>query len=73
MLGIFQNLSHLLIALRHRFKGESHECSLKRHEHYLALKLRLRPEHKVGCWLCTLFLTWCGLRAQEEKFIECIL
>uniref|UniRef100_A0A7S3R7I8 Methyltransferase n=2 Tax=Dunaliella tertiolecta TaxID=3047 RepID=A0A7S3R7I8_DUNTE len=37
---------------RHRYKGESHECSLKRHEHYLALKLSLKPEHQVldvGC------------------------
>lgn len=36
----------------HRVKGESHEASIKRHEHYLALKLRLEAGHKVldvGC------------------------
>mmetsp|Transcript_35521 Transcript_35521/g.63384 ORF Transcript_35521/g.63384 Transcript_35521/m.63384 type:complete len:342 (-) Transcript_35521:293-1318(-) len=36
----------------HRWKGESHAESIKRHEHYLALKLRLEPKMKVldvGC------------------------
>mmetsp|Transcript_27187 Transcript_27187/g.69212 ORF Transcript_27187/g.69212 Transcript_27187/m.69212 type:complete len:346 (+) Transcript_27187:90-1127(+) len=36
----------------HRLRGESHECSIKRHEHFLALRLGLKPGHKVldvGC------------------------
>jgi len=36
----------------HRWKGESHNESIKRHEHYIALKLKLEPNMKVldvGC------------------------
>lgn len=36
----------------HRYKGESHTSSIKRHEHYLALKLGLKKGQKVldvGC------------------------
>jgi hypothetical protein len=30
-----------------RLKGETFESSLKRHEHFLALRLGLAPQHKV--------------------------
>lgn len=36
-------------ACRHRLRGESHEQSLKRHEHFLALRLGLKPGTKVCC------------------------
>jgi sterol 24-C-methyltransferase len=36
----------------HRWRGESHGESIRRHEHYLALRLGLKPGDKVldvGC------------------------
>lgn len=33
-----------------RLKGETFESSLKRHEHFLALRLGLGPQHKVMSW-----------------------
>lgn len=42
----------------HRYKGESHECSIKRHEHFLALRLGLQPHHQV--WqMCCMLLQHC--------------
>ena len=47
----------------HRWNGETHNESLKRHEHYLALKLQLKPGDKVRCCCCCCCYGWSDNKA----------
>lgn len=51
----------------HRLKHESHVESIRRHEHYLALRLGLAPGDKVGPMLLLVALLLPLLRAASQQ------